>query len=346
MIDLRSDILSPLRPEVGAAFVEAAVRAPAYGIGEDLDERALEEEVADLFGFEAALLVPTGTMANQIAVRLACSPGECLLADASSHIATNEMQSTVGLSAVCPVTRQGAGGHLSAMQIDEALAPPPPNKAARQVRLVCLENTHNRAGGTVMPPHCLAEIVQILSGRRAALHLDGARLWNAAVALDLSDPELPHLTAGADTASINLNKALGAPLGSLFLGTQAAVREAAALRRVMGGWWRPLGPIAAAARAALSDFRERLAQDHAHAAFFAKKLAEGGVRVTAPETNIVMVRFGDPEAALRHLASVGVAATEYGSGRLRFVFHGGVGAEETRTAADSVLTIPGEYIYG
>ena len=335
MIDLRSDILAPMRPSIAKAWQDAAARTPAFGLGEDPDERALIEEVADHFGMEAGPLVPTGTMANQIALMLHCAPGERIIADSGAHIATNEAQSTAGLAGVEVVAIKGNRGHLAPGQIVPFLQPPPPNKAARWLCLVCLENTHNRAGGTLAPVGTSEAIAKTTHAAGASLHVDGARIWNAIVAQDTNGRAL---VAGTDTLAVNLNKGLGAPLGSLLLGRADAMTEAAALRRMLGGWWRPLGPVAAAARAALADFRPRLQADHANAQTFAEIVAaDMPAAVVWPETNIVMVHSPDPGRVLTALERHGVRASDYGAGRIRFVFHGGHTQSHARKAAQTLV---------
>lgn len=337
MIDMRSDTLAPVRPEIAQAWAKAATRPPAFGVREDPDERALIEEVADHFGLQSGVLVPTGTMANQIALMLHCSPGEGIVCDAGAHIATNEAQSTAGLANVAVTTVDGPRGHPTPDQLATLLEPWPSDKAARRLRLICLENTHNRAGGTVMTAGRVRQVVQLAHRSQVSVHIDGARIWNAVVT---SNADAAALVDDADTLSVNLNKGLGAPLGSLLLGTQDAMKEAAALRRMLGGWWRPLGPVAAAARAALSDYRERLAEDHARARAFGEAIArETPDAVDFPETNIVMVRFPDPLKALDRLESQGVRTVDYGAGRTRFVFHGGHSDADAAHAADIIRTV-------
>src|SRR5262249_50812516 len=155
---------------------------PGFAFGEDRHERALTEEISALFGYGAALFVPTGTMANQIAVRLWCAPGEVLIAEHESHVALNEMSATAGLNAVALRTFAGERGHLSPEHVAAALALVPRSPTDRGVKLVWLEDTHNQAGGTVMPAAWTAAIAALCRPRAIALHIDGARMWNAAVA--------------------------------------------------------------------------------------------------------------------------------------------------------------------
>lgn len=337
MIDLRSDVLAPMRPEIVKAWQDAAIRPASFGVGEDPDERALIEEVAELFGMQAGVLVPTGTMANQIALMLHCAPGERIIAEAGAHIATNEAQSTAGLAGLEVVAIKGNRGHLAPDQVEPLLRPAPPNKAARRLRLVCLENTHNRAGGTLAPDGTSGATAKVAHAAGASLHIDGARIWNALAAQNTHGRAL---VAGADTLAVNLNKGLGAPLGSLLLGRTDAMTEAAALRRMLGGWWRPLGPVAAAGRAALKGFRARLQADHANAQTFAQiVVGENPSTVPWPETNIVMVHVADTAQALTALERRGVRASDYGAGRIRFVFHGGHTQSHAKQVAQTFASI-------
>ncbi|MHA7777969.1 threonine aldolase family protein [Roseibium sp. M-1] len=336
MIDLRSDILAPMRPEVACAFAEVATRAPAFEAEEDSDEKALLDEIKELFGFEGAILVPTGTLANQIALKLWCKPGDTIIADRGSHVASNEAASTAGLAGIQVASLDGEDGHLSPSQIDAALSSRQKIRSVRKPQLVCLENTHNRAGGTLMPTRWLPEIATLCHARGVQLHLDGARIWNALAA---GHDNARLLAQGVGSLALNLNKALGAPLGSVLLLPRDAIEEGHFLRRILGGWWRPLGPVAAAARAALKDYRPRLQQDHKNAQLFATTLLACGGDVLMPQTNIVMLDVSDADINLIKLAESGVLASRYGAARIRFVFHNGIDTAAARKAAELVCRV-------
>jgi threonine aldolase len=340
MIDLRSDILSGPPPEALEALVAAARDPPGFAQGEDRHERALKEHAADLFGFADALFVPTGTMANQIAVRLRCAPGEIVIADAESHVALNERSSTAGLNAAALCTIVGERGHLSPQLVAAMLESVPRSASDRRVGLVWLENTHNQAGGTIMPRGWTAEIAALCKPREIGVHIDGARIWNAAVAQPCP---LREIARGADSLALCLGKGIGAPVGALLLGDRAFIAEAARVRKMFGGWWRPVGMLAAAAHAALHGYATRLAADHAHARAFAaalrERLAPLGLAPGEPETNIVMLELGAAERAERVAASLrarGILASPYDRGRIRFVFHAAIGARDAAAAAHAV----------
>ena len=349
MIDLRSDILGGMPDTALQALIAAADDPPAFDIGEDPHQRALEEEVAGLFGFQRALFVPTGTMANQIAVRVRCSPGEIVLADREAHVAVNEAASTAGLNGAALHLLDGVRGHLEAQTVADALCALPRSQSDRRVRLIWLENTHNRAGGTVMPQGWTRAVAAAAREHGVPVHVDGARIWNALVAggdgrdgSDVNDRGAT-LVAGADSLTINLNKAVGAPVGSLVLGDGAFIDEAVRVRRMFGGWWRPVGPLAAAARAAIDGFQARLQADHRRAAAFARQLMPhlcGAACVSEPDTNIVMLTLADPtrvDAFLVRLSAAGVRASNYGHGRMRFVFHARITDRDVEDAAKTVL---------
>jgi len=339
MIDLRSDILGGIPEPALAAMAAAARDAPAFDLDEDPHQSALEEETAALFGFERGMFVPTGTMANQIALRLRCDPGEMVIAERGSHVTVNEAASTAGLNGVAVHALDGLRGHLDAATVATALASLPRSAADRRVGLVWLENTHNRAGGTVMPPSQRRTVVALCREAGVPLHMDGARIWNALLATG----ESPQATVeGIDSMAVSLNKGLGAPAGALLLGNAPFIAEARRVRRMFGGWWRPVGFLAAGARAAIAIFRERLATDHARAARFAARLREilpPGFAAADPETNVVMLAVppGVPQRRLLEaLRREGVNASDYGAAGIRFVFHARIADADIVDAADAI----------
>jgi threonine aldolase len=338
-IDLRSDILGGWSPDVLKAIVEAAGDPRGFAHGEDINQSALEEELADLFGFEAALFVPTGTMANQIAVRVWCQPGQVIVADREAHVAINESSSTAGLNGVVVRGVDGRQGHLSVDMVTHALGTTPRSSIDRQVGLVWLENTHNHAGGTVAPDGWTAGVGAYCRHVGKPVHVDGARIWNAAVA---TAKEPSELVKGASSLSVNLNKAVGAPVGAVILGDRSFMEEAARVRKMFGGWWRPVGMLAAGARAAVRAYKEKLAADHVRAGALAARLSEHIHSIGAvnePQTNIVMMTGPSEEWARSTLAGLKerqVLASAYGHGRIRFVLHAGISDREVVAAADAV----------
>ncbi|MFI5015094.1 MAG: threonine aldolase family protein [Hyphomicrobiales bacterium] len=339
MIDLRSDILAPCPQEALTAMLAAASDPPGFGHKEDPHQRLLEEELSAAFGFEDALFVPTGTVANQIAIRVWCAPGEAIVAERESHVATNEASSTAGLNSVALRLIAGEYGHLAPSSVARALAAQDESSPGRKTCLVWLENTHNRAGGTVMPQRWMTELVDICRSANVPIHVDGARVWNAAVA---SGTQLHEVARGASSLTASLNKAVGAPAGALLMGSKEFIEEAARVQKMFGGLWRPVGMLAAAAIIAARNFRPRTEADHESARCFAAILDRrlgGSVSITKPQTNIVMLDLSSPkhtEALISSLKGRGVAASRYGDSRLRFVLHAGISALRAAEAAECI----------
>ncbi|MCI0569998.1 MAG: beta-eliminating lyase-related protein [Myxococcaceae bacterium] len=319
-IDLRSDTVTRPTASMRRAMAEAEVGDDVYG--EDPTVRRLEEAVAARLGTEAALFVPSGTMANQLAVGIHCRRADELIAEAGSHCIHYETGAVAALWGVqvCPV--QGQQGLLTPAQVAPALrAPADWNPRSR---LLWLENTHNRGGGTVWPAAQLGAVVA--EGRRLglAVHLDGARLFNAEAA---SGVRVAELARGVDTVSVCFSKGLGAPVGSALCGSRAHMAEARRLRKMLGGGMRQAGILAAAALHALEHHVERLADDHRNARLLAEGLA--GIRgvevdLARVQSNMVFATFPrDAEEVCRHLARAGVLAGPAGSGPnvVRFVLH-------------------------
>lgn len=337
LIDLRSDMLGARSPAVIEAMCRAAGRPAEMDERRDVEIRGLEEEVAATLGQEDAAFLPTCTLANQIALRLAGRRGTTVLADDQSHPATTERDAVGKLQQVGLRLVPGAHGHLSPDQVAAALAAPD------RPALVWLENTHNLAGGSVMPPGWQAQIARLCRDAGAHLHLDGTRIWNAAVALEVAPAALAE---DADSVSVSLNKAMDAPLGAVLAGQACFVREAATLRRRLGGQWRPVGLLAAAARVALHEHPARIARSHR----LARRLADFlGQRmpprhIVPPETNIVMIRLAHragTDAAIAALRDRGVAALGFGGGRIRLVLHSGIDEGRLEAVAEAVAAVLG-----
>jgi threonine aldolase len=314
-IDLRSDTVTRPDAAMRAAMAEAEV-------GDDVLDRdptmqALEEEIAEVLRVEAALWVPSGCMGNLIALTLQLRRGDAFLAPAGAHVLTAELGTPAWLAGGMPVAlpHDAGAGRVSPEAVRAAAGTPGPYYVLRTT-LLCLENTHNAAGGTVTDVEEHAALVAAARAAGLRVHLDGARIWNAAVALGV---EPSALTAGVDTVQVCLSKGLGAPVGSLVAGAQAFVTEARRLRKMLGGGVRQGGVLAAAGLVALRR-RHELADDHAAAVALADGLRELGWEVDAPPTNIVLCTVPDAPATLAQLADVGVLAVPM-SGRVRFVTH-------------------------
>ena len=301
------------------AMAEAKVGDDVFG--EDPTVRRLEERVAALLGKAAAVFVPSGVMGNQIALRLHTRPGDEVIVPERSHVYHYEGGGPAALSGVQLRPVGDDAGALSPQDVRAVGA----YDWEPRTSLVWMENTVNKAGGVVVPPEAVVAVARAAREQGLALHLDGARLWNAAVALDL--PVRP-LAEPFDTVNVCLSKGLGAPVGSALAGSPEATLEARRARKLFGGGMRQAGVIAAAALAALDDYergdRAMLRADHARARRFADALeaASGVTRVIPPQTNIVMFDVAEPaEHVLARLEAAGVRAVAFGPRTLRATFH-------------------------
>lgn len=312
-IDLRSDTVTRPDDEMRAAMAAAEVDDDV--IGRDPTMQALEERVADLLGVEAALWVPTGCMGNSIAMLHHLDRGDAFLAPEGSHVVLSELGSPAWLAGAVPIMLPRTGGHVRLDAIPATAGTPGPYYALH-TKLLCLENTHNGAGGAVTSVADHHRLVDAARAAGLAVHLDGARIWNASVALGVKPAEL---AAGVDTVQVCMSKGLGAPVGSLVCGTTEFVAGARRFRKMLGGGVRQGGVLAAAGLVAL-DHIDDLAVDHDNAKRLAVGLVERGWTVTEPESNIVLGHVDDVPAMLRRLAEQGVLATTM-SGAVRFVTH-------------------------
>ncbi len=333
MIDLRSDTVTRPTPEMRRAMAEAEVGDDVYG--EDPTVNRLEARAAEVFAREAAIFVPTGTMGNQIAVRMHTKHGQEVLCEARSHVLDWEMAMMAAFSGCQARTVAGERGILRWDLLQAAIAPDIYYRA--QTGLICLENSHNMAGGTVTPLPVLREI---WAGARAAglpVHLDGARVFNAAEALGVSVAEL---TSGFDTVMFCLSKGLGAPVGSMLVGSKAAIAEARAHRKALGGGMRQAGVLAAAGLFALEQGPARLAEDHSNARLLAEAVAGApGVTIDlgSVQTNIVIFQAADAPDLVASMRGYGVAASAIGPGAVRFVTHRDVTRAECVQAGEAAL---------
>lgn len=336
MIDLRSDTVT--RPTAGmrAAMATAEVGDDQYG--EDPSVRALEEEVADLLGHEAAVLTPTGIMATQVLLRSLVPPGAEVVCEADAHVVAYEAGAAAINAQVQFRTVTGDRGRLDAEGVRAALRPVGfPNT---EVGAISVEETTNRGGGAVHGLDRLRELRSVADERGIPLHGDGARLWNALAATG----QEPAAVGSCFTAlSVCLSKGLGAPVGSLALGPSAVIDEARRWRRRFGGAMRQAGVLAAAGTYALAHHRDRLAEDHANARAIATVLADaqpGSIDPELVETNIVYVPTGARPAAevIEALAAEGVLVGAMGPNLLRLVTHLDVDAGGCRRAAGLLAT--------
>jgi len=335
MIDLRSDTVTRPTPAMRQAMGAAEVGDDVYG--EDPTVNRLEKEAATVFGREAAIFVPTGTMGNQIAIRLHTEHGQEVICESRSHVLDWEMAMMASFAGCQARTVEGVRGVLTWEKIRRAIGP---KIYYRQpTGLVCLENTHNMAGGTVTSLEVLKEVWRGAKEVGLPVHLDGARVFNAATALGRSVAEL---TAGFDTVMFCLSKGLGAPVGSVLVGSAKAIERARVFRKALGGGMRQAGVIAAAGLIALSEMTKRLAEDHANARLLAESVAnEAGAEIDldAVETNIVIFSLrgeGDAAAFCAALKRKGVLASAIGPHSVRFVTHYDVSRADCQEAAGIV----------
>jgi threonine aldolase len=331
-IDLRSDTVTRPTPAMRKAMAEAEVGDDVFG--EDPTVNRLQERAAEALGKETALFVPSGIMANQLAVRLLTHPGDEVIIEAQAHIFHYEAGAGGALSGIQFYPLAGARGVLEADQVadairtDEYYLPP--------TRLICLENTHNRGGGTIYPIEKIKAIAKIARSRGVSMHLDGARIFNASIASGIPPTEYAK---PFDTASFCLSKGLGAPVGSMVCTTTDRIPLLRRLRRMFGGGMRQAGILAAAGLYAMEHNINRLAEDHAHAKKLATALADlPGVSIDPDhvETNIVIfdiskTRYSPPQA-VEALKKEGVLVVPFGKTLLRAVTHLDVSAKDIEMA--------------
>ncbi|MEU7188574.1 GntG family PLP-dependent aldolase [Streptomyces sp. NPDC045369] len=314
-IDLRSDTVTKPDAEMRAAMAAAEVGDDV--LDGDPTMRELEERAAQLLGGEAALWVPTGCMGNTIALMLHLQRGDRFLVPRAAHVLDNELGTAAWLAGGMPepLAWDAGPGRPSPEAVTAAAGSQGPYYRLR-TPLLCLENTHNAAGGAVTAPAEHARLVEAAHAAGLKVHLDGARIWNAAAALGVKPAEL---TAGVDSVQACLSKGLGAPVGSLVAGPRDFVDEARRVRKMLGGGVRQGGVLAAAGLVAL-DRLERLHEDHEAARELADGLAELGLRVRGPQTNIVLAEVDDLQKWLTRLRAAGVLASSM-DGCVRFVTH-------------------------
>lgn len=327
MIDLRSDTVTRPTETMRAAMAAAEVGDDVYG--EDPTVRALEERVAGLFGHEAALFTPTGSLANVLAVASVVAPGQEVLCEARAHIARAELGAHGAVNGITMRTWSHPRGQADLAAIGELFAPDLGPYFVRTAAL-SVENTHNFAGGAVLPLADLRALRAYADEQRVAVHLDGARIWNAHVATGTA---FADYGAVADVLAVCLSKGLGAPVGSLMVGSADAVAEARVRRKRLGAGMRQVGVLAAAGLHALDHHVERLAEDHAHARLLAEAV---GTDPAAVDTNIVAFDCADAPGLVARAREEGVLIGAVGARTVRLVTHLDVSRPQVEQAA-SVL---------
>ncbi len=335
-IDLRSDTVTRPTAAMRRAMADAEVGDDV--LDGDPTVRLLEERTAEMLGKEASLFFPSGTMANQCAIWLLARPGTEILLDENAHIIHYEM---AGAAALCgaqirPV--QGRSAVMDAEALREAFRTPSPHYPT--ATLVCVENTHNGAGGKITSLDGLRAIQEVARARGLPVHLDGARLWNASTA---SGTALAAFAACSDTVMVSFSKGLGAPVGAALAGSAPLIAEARYVRKRFGGGMRQSGILAAAALHALDVHLPRLAEDHERARALATLLSSAGnCTVVAPDTNIVMIDLPPGQtstAVAARAAEQGVLVTAWLERRLRAVLHLDVDDAQVRLAAEVVAAV-------
>jgi threonine aldolase len=333
IIDFRSDTVT--RPSLRMRQLMANAEVGDDVFGDDPTVKLLEEKVSAILGKEAALFVPSGTMANQISLRTLCNPGDEVICERKSHLVNDEVAAAAAVSGIMLSPYDGIKGKLSIPQVREAIRPA--NIHSPVTKLIALENTHNRAGGMVLDLDYLREIGDIARENSIKYYLDGARLWNAAIALGVAPKEIAK---PFDMVSVCFSKGLGAPIGSAVTGNLELVEKARGIRKMFGGGMRQVGIIAAAALYALENNYERLRDDHARAKRLAIDLANiKGISINPDDvsTNIVIFKIEKPVKRFIELtASYGILLVEFGHKLVRAVTHLDIHDEDIAPALKAI----------
>jgi threonine aldolase len=339
MIDLRSDTVTRPTPAMREAMLQAEVGDDVIDI--DPTVLALQERTAELLGKEAAIFMPSGTMTNQIALRVHCAPGDEFLCDAECHIYNYEQGAFAQLSGLVARTIQGDQGVLRLEHVEGKVRPD--NEHMVRTRLLCLENTHNRGSGKIVPQADVIAVCDWAHSHGLQTHLDGARLFNASVATGLSVREL---SAHFDSVSVCFSKGLGAPVGSCLAGSKAFVAKARRARKLFGGGMRQSGILAAGALHALDHHVQRLAMDHQHAKQLANAVRSSPhlhVMGGEPDTNIVIFQvapqWGTAAKFAECLAQAGVRVMAFSPTSIRLVTHLDVDTRAIEVACQAIRDV-------
>ncbi len=336
MIDLRSDTVTRPSPAMRQAMAGAEVNDDVIDFDPTVDR--LQQTIAEMLGKEAALYMPSGTMTNQVAVRLHCRPGDELICEAGCHIYNYEQGGFAQLSGIVARTIDGRNGVLDIEQLRGLIRPDDPH--AVRTRLLTLENTHNRGGGSILPIDNVETLTEWARQHGLATHLDGARLFNAAVA---SGIPAARWAAGFDTISVCFSKGLGAPVGSALAGSREAIDEMRRHRKLFGGGMRQSGIIAAGALYALQHNVDRLADDHAAAGILAEAVRQTSTLTLEPanvDTNIVIFRIKNERTSAgefcRQLNENGVWMLPFSANHVRGVTHLDVTCDQCQSAGQVI----------
>lgn len=337
IVDLRSDTITHPTPAMRQTIAEAPVGDDV--LGDDPTVQALEHYTAEILGKEAAVYMPSGTMTNQVALRVHTEPGDEIILEAQSHIYYYEGGAPAALSGVMCQLIQGDRGVFTAEALERSLRPRDPHFPPS--KLVCLENTHNRGGGTIFPLTEIQTIAAICQQRGLKFHLDGARLWNACVATGITAADYAE---PFDTVSVCFSKGLGAPVGSALVGSHSAMDRARRFRKLFGGSMRQAGLIAAGALYALQHHRDRLVMDHQNAQLLAQGLATiEGITIDASTVQTNIVVFETPQHSaptiVKQLDQRGIRLFATGEHKIRAVTHLMIEAHHIPLALDQIRSV-------
>ncbi|KXA89312.1 threonine aldolase [candidate division MSBL1 archaeon SCGC-AAA259A05] len=337
MIDLRSDTVTKPVAEMREEMARAEVGDDVYG--EDPTVNELQKMVAERFDRESALFVPSGSMGNQIAVNIHTVPGNEVILDSECHLYNYEMGNMSIFSGVQPRPIETSKKYLPLGKVRGKIRPE--KYYVSKTGLIALENTHNMKGGVVYPETRARELLKLAEEKSISIHLDGARIFNAAVA---TNRPVDDLTGGFDSVMFCLSKGLGAPIGSMLTGSKEFIEKARRVRKRLGGGMRQVGVLAAAGIYALENHVERLEEDHQNARFLADCLEDlDQIEVKTPETNIVMFRLNNSAISSRELVEKlrerNVLVGKVGPQSIRMVIHLDVNGEDVEEAAEAIKSI-------
>lgn len=333
---MRSDTVTKPSEAMRKAMADAEVGDDVFG--EDPTINRLQERVADLLGKEAAIYVPSGTMSNQLALKTHTNPGDEVIVEKDSHIFNYELAAPSLLSGIQLNPVPGKRGLMTAQDVEDAIRPDV--YYMMPTRLVCVENTHNRGGGSIYPMKLIEDIKQVTARHNLKYHLDGARLWNASIATGI---KVSEYAKHFDSVSVCLSKGLGAPVGSVLTGTREYVNRVRRFRKIFGGGMRQAGILAAAGLYALEYNFQRLAEDHEKAKVFARILHDSPqyeLNIDDVETNIVIFTLKPPITMDKFLAdvkSLGVLLSAGTAGKVRAVTHLDVSIDNVKKAAEILV---------
>lgn len=342
-IDLRSDTVTTPSAAMRKAIVEAEVGDDVFE--DDPTVKELEDRVAEILGHEAALFVASGTMANQVSLRMLTSPGDEILCERGTHIVNYEVAAASALSGIQLTPIDAPNGILTPELIEPFIRPE--NIHHPDTAVIAVENTHNRAGGRVYPMELLPKIGHLARKHNLKYYLDGARIWNAAVYHGVPPSEIAKYF---DVVSVCFSKGLGAPVGSAVVSSQDNIKRARRIRKMLGGGMRQVGIIAAGALFALENNFKRITEDHRRAGMLATLLAQSGIFKIDPDniqTNIVVIDLPSPlklDTFIDKLKSNGLLVVPFGASRIRAVAHLNVDDEDINRAAEILIETAGTEI--